>query len=217
MVRIAIPVLRTPSLEGRILEPTFQLDYSLTAKTTDTTNTVEDVATRNVAVIKVPTEVDHNSAILFSEGPYENEGLIQVQADADNTYTIVWNVTNTTSDIQNVSLTGLLPIYVDFIEGQSSDGSSFSYDPVEKRVTWNIDQVPGGSGSSRRAPESSFKVRLSPAQSQSGQVLDLVRSKQLRAQEAFTNQAVEINDLSDDTTAGLRADPQFRNGVDEVQ
>jgi len=202
---------------SRLIDPSVELNYVLTGRTTDENTTAEGITTRGSKTIRIPTVIDHESILLFSEGPFENEGSIQLQANEENTYTVVWNVTNSSSELEDVVVEGRLPIYVDFIEAISVDGAVFSYDEESKIVTWNIDSVQSGAGYGKPAPEGVFKIRVTPSESQDNDVLDLILEKTIGGLDSYSGLRREVEDAINDTSELLRADPLYRTGVERVE
>ena len=216
-VAVTLNTPETPAMAGRITNPTTQLEYVFTGDTADTLDLVENVESKTAATIRTATELVHDSAVLFSKGPFENAGSIQLQADEENQYTIVWKVSNTTSKTERVVTTATLPIYVEYIQAQNVTGSVFQYDEQRKLLTWTVDAVEPGAGYATPGIEGVFQVSVSPSSSQEGESLDLTTNKQMTGSDTFSNMARIYNQLGQDSTRLLRADPQYRSGVDRVE
>ena len=202
----------------RLIDPSVELSYVLRGKTSDATVTEEGITTRGSKTLRIPTELDHESIVLFSQGPFQNEGSIQVSVNEPNTYTVVWNVRNSSSKVEDLVVEGKLPIYVDYVEAVNIDGSVFSYDETSKVVTWNIDEVAPGAGYGRvPAPEGVFKIRVTPSESQQGDVIDLVIDKSVIGVDTYTGLERTAGDISDDTADLLRRDPAYVRGAELVE
>lgn len=216
-VRATLSTPGTSSSAGRVTDLTTIVAYTFTGDTSDTNDIVENVQSKTSSTIRAATELSHKSAVLFSRGPFENVGNIQLETDEENQYTIVWEVSNSTSRAENVVTTATLPIYVEFIQAENKDGAFFEYDEQRKVLSWSVDSVQPGAGYGSDGIEGVFQVSVSPSRAQRGDRIDLTTDKRMTGSDTFTNKARIYPNLPDDNSDLLKNDPTYRPGVERVE
>lgn len=159
-------------------------------------------------VVKINSSFQLSSRAVYYTGPFGNSGPLPPSAGKTTTYTILWSITNSSSDISRAKVTAMLPSYMRWT-GMSSSGD-ISFNQGTGEITWNIGGVDAGVGLARPAREVSFQVALTPSVSQVGQSPALVNSIVLTGIDNFTNATIRAERSS--PTTNLSTDPSF-NGV----
>jgi len=173
---------------------------------------IEDSAKKE---IKIGSILQAVGKTLHYSGPFQNSGEVPPKVGAETTYTIVWSLANNANDLAEAKITASLPPYVSKENLVSPEDSDLRFDEKNATLTWNVGEVPAGTGIIMPAKEMSFHVSFSPNLTQIGETPVLVNSAKVEARDAFTeeNISAEIPAL----TIKLSGDPQSKGGDDKVR
>ena len=173
---------------------------------------IEDSAKKE---IKIGSRLQAVGKTLHYSGPFQNSGEVPPKVGAETTYTIVWSLANNANDLAEAKITASLPPYVSKENLVSPEDSDLRFDEKNATLTWNVGDVPAGTGIIMPAKEMSFQVSFSPNLTQIGETPVLVNSAKVEARDAFTeeNVSAEIPAL----TIKLSGDSQSKGGDDKVR
>ena len=173
---------------------------------------IEDSAKKE---IKIGSRLQAVGKTLHYSGPFQNSGEVPPKVGAETTYTIVWSLANNANDLAEAKITASLPPYVSKENLVSPEDSDLRFDEKNATLTWNVGDVPAGTGIIMPAKEVSFQISFSPNLTQAGETPVLVNSAIVEARDAFTeeNISAEIPAL----TIKLSGDPQAKGGDDKVR
>lgn len=174
----------------------------------------QEITSTVSAVAKVMTGIIANGRVVYSNGPFSNTGTLPPRADRETTYAVIWNLSNSFNDAADVSLSTVLPPYVNWVGTVSPASEQVTYDESTRTVTWNVPDLRAGIGYTSPSKEVAFKIGLLPSLSQVGTVPDLTGSLLLSGTDRFTGAEVEGSKPA--LTTRLTTDPVFRNGDDRV-
>jgi len=165
-----------------------------------------------------------NSKVILQTKAYYNEtsanitnfGPIPPKVNKVTTYTIHWQITNSSNDLENVRIKAILPQGIEWrnVYTSLSPGARLEYNERTKQVVWAIDKIPAGTGFLVPAYELIFQIALRPSLIQIGTSPVLIDESQLEARDSFTNEILESFDSAIDTT--LPDDPSVGFGKGEV-
>jgi hypothetical protein len=136
--------------------------------------------------IKVLSDINVGAYTLYNSGPFTNSGPIPPKVEQPTTYTIMWSITNTSSDLDNVQVVSTLPSYVTWNSSSSPSSEDVKYDSSSRQVTWNIGNVSAGTGFITTPKNMRFQVTLLPSASQIGTYPNLVRNTKITGRDKFT-------------------------------
>jgi len=103
-------------------------------------------------------------------------------------YWIFWNVSGTTNEIKNLSITGELPANVSFTGRQTvSTGSAVTYDESTKTVSWQVGEINSTFAPSAKVIGAAFEVAITPSESQVGTSPTLISDILLSGTDSWTN------------------------------
>lgn len=157
--------------------------------------------------VTLGTKAYHNE----SSADITNFGPIPPQVNKTTTYTIHWQITNSSNDLKNVRVSAVLPqgtVWRD-VHSSLSKNSHLEYNQRTNRVTWTIDSVPAGTGFLIPAHELVFQIALRPSITQIGTTPVLIDESSLEAEDSFTGETLEAfshaiaTDLPDDSLIGI--------------
>ncbi len=173
---------------------------------------IEDSAKKE---IKIGSRFQAVGKTLHYSGLFQNSGEVPPKVGAETTYTIVWSLANNANDLAEAKITASLPPYVSKESLVSPEDSDLQFDEKNAALTWNVGEVPAGTGIIMPAKEVSFQVSFSPNLTQVGETPVLVNKALVEARDSFTeeNISAEIPAL----TIKLSGDPQAKSGDDKVR
>jgi len=166
------------------------------------------------STIKIASQVTFSSKVLYSIGAFKNTGPLPPKVESKTTYTIVWNIGNTRSDIAEAKVTAKLGQGVVMASAQSSGGDTLSYDEGTNTLTWNLGNLSAGSGFSTSGRETALQVALTPSLSQLGTAPVLVTGIVFTGKDLETGSTVTV--VNQPLTTRLTQDPAFIQGDDIV-
>lgn len=166
------------------------LDASVQGRRLSESNVVESVESTISRNIKVATDLLLSTRAVFYTGPFINSGNLPPKAERETTYTIIWTLTNSSSDVSNATVVASLPSYVRWLGRVSPSIEEVSFNEVGGMVEWNVDFLPAGTGYTSSPREVAFQVALLPSISQIGQRPILVNEQTVRGLDRFTDSTV---------------------------
>jgi len=166
----------------------------------DTTATasykIEDNATATlVSVSGTSISTPLTTPIAFrSFGRYATErgdqlgrGPLPPVVGEETKYWIFWNISGTTNEIKNLSITGELPAGVTFTGRQTvSTGSAVTYDESTKTVSWKTDEITSTFSPSAKIIGAAFEVAITPSENQIGTSPTLISNVLLSGTDGWT-------------------------------
>lgn len=164
----------------------------------------------NSLIFKVNSDIDLRQKGYYFESPISNYGPIPPKVGEKTTYNIIWQIANSSNDIEDVKIESYIPAYVSW-EGQiEPSGANIFYDYETRKITWNIGKLPAQTGVLYPLKQVVFQIGLMPYLNHSGKILDLIGEASVSGRDAFTGQrlqdfsAVIMTDLPDDPFVDLQ-------------
>ncbi len=191
------------------------IDISVAAKRASDSRVPEEIKSSIERKLKVSTEMLMNARAVYYIGPFTNSGPLPPKPEQKTTYTVIWTLTNTSNDISNATVTGVLPQSVSWLGQVSPAGDKVVFDEETGKVTWNAGSIPAGTGHSRQVREVAFQVSLFPNANEVGNVPNLVTDMAYTGIDAFTKQTISEK-FQDPVNTRLSTDPNFANTMEQV-
>lgn len=173
-------------------DPEIRLDAVVSGTRVSDEDVEEEVTLDTFATIQMVSDVPANIYTAYGDGPFANTGLIPPKVGEPTTYTLVFEIANSSNDLENVKVEALLPSYVDW-NGFSPGSSNVSYDEVSRRMTWDAGFVRAGVGYLTTPRVMYANVTFTPSATQVGQQIDLIRESKLTAYDTFTETNIVKN------------------------
>lgn len=168
------------------------------------------IVIRESKVVKVSSQASLTASVTRSQGPFQNIGPIPPKAEEETTYSIRLRIGNTSGDLKNGAFSARLGSNVKWV-GATGD---IAYNDLTNTVTWDVGDVPSGSGFSSPEKEIYFQVALLPSVIQIGTTPTLVNNISFTALDTHT--ASVITATHSPLTTRLIGDPTFVQGDDIV-
>ncbi len=164
--------------------------------------------------IKISSEINLSSEVLYSRGAFTNSGPIPPKADTETTYTINLRTVNTQAEVSGSVVTAKLGSNVSWLGASESSSETVIYDETNNIITWDIGTLASGTGSSKPERMASFQVALKPSISQIGIAPTLVSNIVLTGVDTFTSREITVYNPA--LTTKLSNDPVFVQGDEYV-
>jgi uncharacterized repeat protein (TIGR01451 family) len=178
-------------------------DYALhvTAQATSPTIPPNTVGTDTTSITALTSEVGGEVA-LTSDGYHKettpgvaNTGPYPPKVDQPTQYTIHWDITNYSTDAENVTVSAYLQSGSTFTGTATSTGlastSVPTYNAGTGQVTWIIPFIPATTGVISPPVQAVFQITNTPAVNQIGQAVPLLGPATLTATDVYTSSTVQ--------------------------
>ncbi len=202
------------SASKAITNPDISMSVSVQGNRNSETDVPESVVSSAQRRIKISSNVALGGQIIRSSSPFDNFGPIPPKAEQQTSYTVIWIVDNTSSNVNNAQVKASLPPYVKWTNKISPTNEDISYNSVDGTIVWRIGSLGTYTLNNSRRRQVAFQVAINPSITQVGQTPILVNEAVLTAQDDFTNQALNSN-LSSLTTR-FSTDQTFKDGDERV-
>jgi len=145
----------------------------------------------NISQITQTFNIKVNSGLMISQRASfdaENE-LKNPTVGKEALYTIVWNITNYSSDAKNVKVKAVLPENVNLtgVILPTTESSNFTFDSDSREIVWSAGDISSGVGVSGDPIMLSFQVELVPEKSQTGSTAPLIGQVNITGENQFTD------------------------------
>ncbi|MCI0619638.1 hypothetical protein L0Y40_01215 [Candidatus Wolfebacteria bacterium] len=198
-----------------ITSPEIDIVFSLTARRLGDASAPSTIATDlGEKIIRVNSDIALAQRAVHFVGPFTNSGPMPPEAEEDTTYTIIWSISNTSNNVDDVQVSATLPSYVEWMGATDPSGEKISFSPVGGQVIWDVGEVARGIGIGNSPREVAFRVSLTPSISQVGAAPTLVSEVRLSGTDEFTGAPVGAS--SGAVTTRLTTDPEFEEDQGRV-
>lgn len=195
---------------GPLVNPVVNVSVDVSGRRSGGSSVSEKLSSVVTRTIKVASIASLTGRIVRSVGPFENTGPIPPQAERSTTYTVVWTVDNTSSNIVGARVSASLPAHVRWLGKTSPSNEQITYDQNSGVVTWEVGSVGTHTLTGARRREAYFQIALEPGADQVGQSPILVNQAVLTATDSFTG--VQLQSMQDPLATRFSTDPEYREG-----
>lgn len=197
----SIPLAQDTGLEN----PNIHLDVVVRAtRLREADEAPEVISTTLSRDIRINSDVFMIAQSLHTIGPFTNFGPFPPRADQETSYTITWTAQNSSNDLANTRIFGTLPVNVRFTGLISPGGERVTFDADKRRVTWDIGNLPHGTGFADPVRTVSFQVAVTPSVTEINNILPLVQNQSIVGTDRYTG--VELSNTDRDLTTEIRND-----------
>ncbi len=200
---------------GMVTNPELVIDLVARATNFEQGGEEKKIQVQKRTRITLATDAFVDQSVLYSVGPLQNVGPTTPTVGEVTTYTVRWQIKNTTSGIQNTTLSAKLPPYVSFANQIAPSEENIQYDSRTRTVTWNAGDIEPGVGFSSPTKEAFFTIGFEPSLNQVNQSPVLIEDVSLQATDAFTGITITTDDSEHTTRLG--EDPNFVSANARVQ
>lgn len=174
-----------------------------------------------VTLQEVRNEFKLNSLLTFlqegqyADSPIPNAGPIPPRVGVPTSYTVSWQLLNTTNDLSNVKVRAALPSYVAWGGKVSPSDAPLTFDATTGEVVWDVGKLSRGTGILMQVKRVVFQIVLIPTSSEAGASPELMSDARAMGEDTFTQMILEATSPSFDTT--LPHDPTISSEEGVVQ
>lgn len=132
--------------------------------------------------------------VQYYEGPFKNDGPMPPKVNVPTTYTMVFQITNSSNAVEEGELTTFLPPYVEWLNviAPSVERTKVSYDNTTRKLVWQLGDLRSGLGVGTSQPRQlSVQVRVTPSVTQIDEDIALTGDIILTGVDSFTD--TELN------------------------
>ncbi len=163
---------------------------------------------QTIVTTKIAGLVSISASGFYRDAPsgIVNAGSLPPQVGQTTNYTIHWDITNFTTDLNNVTVSATLPPGVTWTGQVKSNVSSLpTYNSSTNEVIWTIPSIPAGRGVFSDPVEAVFQIAATPPADFIGQYEPLLGPTSLSASDSFTGLTLQSQDAA--VTTALPSDP----------
>jgi hypothetical protein len=199
------------SKEKTTLNTSFPIDGSIGVGDTDNFRIVASVTSNGHVILSSPIDAWINSQAELGttiryyqdDGTVLGSGPLPPQVGQITTYRVIWNITNSLHDLENITVKATLPPDVSWSANASQDLGAIVYNNDDDTVTWSISSIP----TDKTQIFGSFSISITPESDDIGSFMKLISGSDLYALDSSTKTTISrqtdslTTDLIDDSYA----------------
>ena len=125
-------------------------------------------------------------------GTLTHSGPIPPRAETETTYSGVFSLSNAFADATGVVVKGVLPPWVVWKGATAPQSERIVYDEATRTITWNVGELPAGTGSGGKNREVEFSLGITPSVSQIGSSPILVQDISVTGSDRFSGSSISL-------------------------
>ncbi|KKU78631.1 MAG: hypothetical protein UY04_C0031G0010 [Parcubacteria group bacterium GW2011_GWA2_47_7] len=172
----------------------------------DPSKVPEEIKTVMAQTVRIASEIQFVARGVYFVGPLANSGPIPPRVEQETTYTMIWSIVNTSNNMANARVRGILPSYVKWYGSVYPSKELISYNKNTNEVIWSVGDIPAGTGIVTPPREVAFQVVLLPSLSQVNKNPALLTDIRLNALDSFTN--TEVTKTAPSIQTDISTDPK---------
>lgn len=189
-----------PSVTGNkvLTNPVITADVTVRGKRLSESGVPEEIKTEIAQDVKVTSQAQMTSRVVHFVGPITNRGPMPPKVDQETTYTVIWDIVNTSNTINDPVVKAIIPPYVSWGGAVYPNTENVTYDKSTNQITWLPGNIVAGTGVNTAPREASFQIIFTPSLSQLKSSPMLLNKTTFSGTDSFTGQTVsqEKTDLS---------------------
>lgn len=166
--------------------PELIVDATVTGRRLSEDDVPENITSSTVSRIKFVSDLELVALSSYAGEPFVNTGPIPPRVEQETTYTVTLNVTNSSNLIENGKVTAYLPSYMRWNNRVSPSSERVSFDPVTRKLEWNLGSVREHAGFIEPARTVALQLTLVPSASQIGNTPELLTDVTFTGNDTFT-------------------------------
>lgn len=187
-----------------------QVSATIQTPTVPASLAVKELSAQSDFVIKLNTKAELKAKGYYFDSIIKNSGPLPPKVNQTTTYTIHWQLTNYSNDLDNVVVKATLPEGMAWPNKKAGAGSAtLEYNDRTNELIWNVGKLQAGTGVLLDPYEVVFQLALTPPVTQVGQTVPVINEATLTAKDAFTDSDISVTasaiktDMPDDPGVGL--------------
>ncbi|MFH1392834.1 MAG: hypothetical protein ABIG73_00395 [Patescibacteria group bacterium] len=199
-------VMRTFRDKNFLLQATAEME----TPTVSPSLAVKSLSASAELAIKVNTKTELKTAGYYFDATLKNSGPLPPKVGQTTTYTIHWQLTNYSNDVDGVIVKAVLPEGVSWLNKKAGAGAAtLEYNDRTGELTWNVGKLTAGTGILFDIYEVIFQVGLTPSINKVNMVVPILGESTLTGKDSFTGNDILTTapalktDLPDDPGVGI--------------
>jgi len=171
---------------------------------------VKSLSVTSDLALKVNTRADLKTKGYYFDSAIKNSGPLPPKVNQTTTYTIHWQITNYSNNINNAVVKTVLPEGVSWLNKKVGAGAAtLEYNDRIGELTWKVGEVAAGTGVMLDSYEVIFQVGLTPAANKVDMAVPILGESILTGNDTFTGTDILVTapalktDLPDDPGVGF--------------
>lgn len=190
------------------------LELTIRAKRFDEDNVPQELTSTVTRTIKVSSDLDINSRLVRTIGPFENSGPVPPMPEQKSTYTVLISLANSYNNVKDVVYKATLPQYVEWLSATYPNNAGVKYNADTRELTWSVGDIAAGTGYSSSPKEFAFQVSFLPSVGQIGKTPSIITNQRIAGKDTFTGGIVE--DTPNDLDIKISTDGSYKFGDEKV-
>ncbi|MDD3693975.1 MAG: hypothetical protein PHC89_01110 [Candidatus Pacebacteria bacterium] len=185
------------SSQGVLSAPS--LNVSVDVSATKKNGQLERASSLSRHTVKANSDMSVLPVVQYYEGPFQNSGPLPPRVDTPTTYTLTFQLSNSSNNLENVELNTTFPPNVVWLGNiaPSIERNNVSYDSITRKMIWKPSKLPAGVGVGDKTPEQlSVQLRVTPSSSQVGSPINLTGDIFLSGFDTFTKSDLSYTKLA---------------------
>lgn len=181
-------------------------DVTVRGKRISEAGVPEEIKTVITQCAKVTSQAQFAARVVYFVGPFVNSGPIPPRVEQETTYTVIWNIVNTSNNLTNGEVRATLPPYIAWAGSVSPNKENIMFDRTANQVIWRPGDIPAGIGVGKPPREVAFQIILTPSITQTQVIPKVMTDIVFTATDVFTGEVINVPRT--DLTTRLSTDPK---------
>ncbi len=171
---------------------------------------VKSLSVSSDLALKINTKAELKTKGYYYDAAIKNSGPLPPKVNQTTTYTIHWQVTNYSNDLDKVIVKTVLPEGVGWLNKKAGAGAAtLEYNDRTSELTWNVGKLSAGAGVLLDPYEVIFQVALTPSVKNVNATMLVIGDSSLTAEDVFTGTSITAiapalrTDMPDDSSIGF--------------
>jgi len=187
-----------------------QVSATLQTPTVPASLAVKELSAQSDFTAKLNTKTELKAKGYYFDSAISNSGPLPPKVNQKTTYTVHWQLTNYSNDLDNVVVKTTLPEGVAWLNKKAGAGSAtLEYNERTGELMWNVGKLQAATGVLLDPYEVIFQLALTPPITQVGQTVPVISDSTLTAKDTFTDSDISATapaiktDMPDDSGVGI--------------
>jgi hypothetical protein len=205
---VSFSFLPVPSVTNNTLltSPIITAEVTVRGKRISEAGVPEEIKTEFTQEVKITSEAQIAARLVHYVGPFVNTGPMPPKVEQETSYTVIWDIMNTSNSIKNAVVHAGIPSFVTWAGSIFPSNENIVYDPATNQITWSPGDIPAGTGVTSAPREVAFQLIFTPGLTQVGQVPALINKIHFDGVDTFTGAALSQD--KGELTTSLSTDPK---------
>lgn len=157
---------------------------------------VNSLSVSSDLAVKVNTRAEVKTKGYYYDSVLKNSGPLPPKVGQTTTYTIHWQITNYSNDLDKVIVKTILPEGVSWLNKKAGAGAStLEYNDRTNELIWNVGKIQAGTNVLLDPYEVIFQVGLTPSVRNINSAMTVINESNLIAEDAFTGVGITATSL----------------------